>query len=100
MTWNTSNRAQRLPTNWPALRLLVLRRDRHICRLRIAGICITQATEVDHIVAGDDHSTRNLQAVCSACHARKSALEGVAAQQAERDRKKRPAEKHPGSIDG
>jgi hypothetical protein len=37
------------------------------------------ATDVDHIVAGDDHEPSNLQALCRFHHARKSAREGASA---------------------
>ncbi|MDS2171621.1 HNH endonuclease signature motif containing protein [Nesterenkonia sp. CL21] len=52
----------------------ILRRDAYACQL-----CGAEATEVDHIKAGDDHSDENLQAICTPCHARKSSSEGGAA---------------------
>lgn len=75
MTWSTSNRRERLPENWPALRKQVFRIKGRLCALRYAG-CQTEATEVDHITPGDDHSLGNLQPACASCHAQKSALEG------------------------
>ena len=64
-------RDQRLPRNWPTLRATVLRRDGHACYL-----CGAHATEVDHVIHGDDHRLSNLAAICTACHRHKSATEG------------------------
>jgi len=72
--WSTSDRASRLPRDWPQRRRLVLARDRHRCRIAGAG-CTVRATEVDHVVAGDDHRLENLQAVCSVCHTAKTLAE-------------------------
>jgi 5-methylcytosine-specific restriction endonuclease McrA len=59
----------------------VLQRDSGICHIcKRAG-----ANEVDHIVAGDDHSMGNLGAVHWACHRKKSSAEGHAARRATRD---------------
>ena len=54
------------------------------------------ATEVDHIVPGDDHSRSNLTSTCWRCHAKKSSMEGVEARRAKRDRRRRIEERHPG----
>lgn len=102
MAWGNndrSGRGARLPANWYASngpRAQVLRRD-GVCRLGYSG-CLGAPTQVDHIVAGDDHDLSNLQGVCRACHAAKSTAEGVAARQAKRARLKRPVEKHPGLL--
>lgn len=75
----------------------MLARDGQRCRL-----CGAPATEVDHVVAGDDHSLANLRALCRRCHARKSATEGArAAAQARavrRARYERAPEPHPGLV--
>lgn len=86
--WSNSDRRKRLPADWPQRRRLVLDRDRRLCRLRYAGICTTVATDVDHIVAGDNHELTNLQAACRPCHTHKTNLE--------RATTRRPAERHPG----
>lgn len=95
MSWDNSDRKSRLPSDWVSLRKKVLSRDRRLCRLRYKG-CITLATEVDHIIAGDDHSMENLQAVCAWCHKFKSSMEGHKAKSALRRLRKRPLEPHPG----
>lgn len=76
--WQTSNRRSRLPANWQRLRSQVLRRDNHRCQWEDhLGIrCNLTATDVDHIIAGDDHRIDNLQSLCAAHHAFKSSSEG------------------------
>lgn len=100
MAWEGSDRAARLPKDWPRLQPRILRRDRHQCQLRYPGLCIGTATEVDHRKPGDDHSPANLQAACHPCHAHKSALEGGAASATARAARPRhrPAEPHPGLL--
>jgi len=94
MAWTTSDRAKRLPPNWPILRAAILRRDNGICH-----VCGKHgADQVDHINPGDDHSPDNLAAIHSnPCHRSKSSSEGgkaAAASRAKRPRQ-RPAEQHP-----
>lgn len=95
--WDNSDRVSRLPGNWASLRLATLRRDHYLCQ----G-CGAPATEVDHVIPGDDHSLENLQSLCTPCHAAKTRREGVAAQRARRAYLKRittrPPEKNPGEI--
>lgn len=99
MTWNTSNRKERLPSNWNLLRRQVLRRDEWICQLGYPN-CQTEATDVDHIVAGDNHDLGNLQAACPRCHQKKSSREGgqaaAAAIARRKELRRRPVERHPG----
>jgi 5-methylcytosine-specific restriction enzyme A len=66
-----SDRRKRLPSNWGTLRKQVLRRDAYICH-----VCGGLANEVDHVVAGDNHDTDNLAAICRPCHMSKSGHEG------------------------
>lgn len=91
MSWETSNRRQRLPREWQTIRRRILRRDEGRCY-----VCGQSGADgVDHIVPGDDHSDGNLAAIHSRpCHAIKSSREGRAAQ----PRQRRPSEKHPGLI--
>ena len=93
--WQGSDRKSRLPSNWPKLRKRILRRDGGLCRLGYEG-CLRAATEVDHVQRGDNHDPSNLQAVCRACHAKKSTREGVEARlRFSRDRER---EGHPGLM--
>lgn len=99
MPWTTSNRRQRLPTNWNKLRKQVLAKANYKC----AGLdpdttpppttreaqgsahrwhhpaCTMRATDVDHINAGDNHELSNLQALSHACHTAKTTHENAAA---------------------
>ncbi len=100
MAWSTSNRSSRLPPHWKTKIVPdILARDKHTCQLKIPGKCIVKATEVDHISPGDDHSYKNLRAVCTRCHAHKSAVEGRQAQLRRKALGKRPPERHPGLSD-
>lgn len=58
-------------TRWRALRLYVLERDRWLCRIGTAGVCLGRATCVDHVVpkavGGEDHEA-NLRAACEPCN--------------------------------
>jgi 5-methylcytosine-specific restriction endonuclease McrA len=90
VSWATSDRRSHLPKDWPRIRQRVLKRDGRVCRIAFPG-CAGAATEVDHVVRGDDHSEGNLQAACSPCHRTKSSREGAAA----KPRINRPAETHP-----
>ena len=94
--WNSDRRA-RLPDNWDRLRLSVLRRDKFRCQIGSSG-CSTVATEVDHILRGDNHSPSNLRAVCHSCHRKKTVAEAHAAKRAKKARRFRPQERHPGVL--
>lgn len=95
MSWNTSTRRDRLPPGWQSIRRRILVRDQYRCAV---PNCDTPATDVDHAVAGDDHSDANLQSLCAAHHARKSSKEGAQARWAKRNRLRRKPEQHPGMI--
>ena len=71
--WSGARKAE-LPDDWAARRQVVLDRDHHICYL-----CGAHATEVDHVIPGNDHRYENLAAICDPCHRRKSAHEGAMA---------------------
>lgn len=90
-----SKRRQELPEDWDQIRLDVLRDARWMCEAGLAG-CQVGATDVDHRRRGSDHSRDNLQALCGACHRKKTAREGVDARRRMRARRKRPPERHPG----
>jgi 5-methylcytosine-specific restriction protein A len=89
--WDGSTRRDRLPEGWEQIRRAVLARDGWRCRIGFADLCVTVATQADHVVAGDDHRLSNLQAACGPCHQRKSSQEGAAA----RPRLYREPERHP-----
>jgi 5-methylcytosine-specific restriction endonuclease McrA len=93
--WEGSTRRQRLPADWftPGGRRdrVFARPDGRVCALQYRDICTGFATQVDHIILGDDHSDANLQPACQSCHRHKSALEGAAA----KPRERRPPEEHP-----
>ncbi|WP_074367871.1 HNH endonuclease [Mycobacteroides abscessus] len=93
--WSGSSRNLRLPPNWGEIRRRILDRDNHLCRIRLLG-CLGTASEVDHIVRGDDHSDENLRGACASCHARKSSAEGNDRKRQLRALRKRPPERHPG----
>jgi 5-methylcytosine-specific restriction protein A len=90
MAWKGSTRKDRLPANWRSLRKHILERDGFVCHVchRIG------ADNVDHVIAGDDHSETNLAAIHEVpCHRQKSSREGAA----KRKTTKRPKdERHPG----
>lgn len=99
MPWSTSDRRQRLPTNWNKIRKQVLAKAKHKCagldpvttppppsREVVEGYhrwhhpaCDMRATDVDHIIAGDNHELSNLQALSHACHTAKTTHENTAA---------------------
>src|SRR5690606_39444957 len=71
--WSTSNRGERLPRNWRRIRAIVLERAGYRCewiRIDTGERCTEVATDVDHILAGDNHSLNNLQALCRYHHAK------------------------------
>ncbi len=93
--WHTSDRKARLPSDWTARRIRVLRRDGYSCQAKdsTGHRCGHPANQVDHIVLGDDYD--NLQALCRWHHARKSSSEGGTAAAARRPRNAATPEAHP-----
>ncbi|MFD0276161.1 HNH endonuclease [Kitasatospora sp. NPDC127111] len=61
--------------------------------------CSARATDVDHIVPGDDHSDDNLRSLCGWCHRQKSASEGGTAAGQRAVRTTRPTALHPALED-
>lgn len=103
MAWATSDRRSRLPSDWPAIRRRILKRDGYRCTalMRDRTRCTEEATDVDHIRPGDDHDDSNLTSLCGWHHARKSSREGGQALAAKRKKihsKFRRTEDHPGSL--
>ncbi|WP_373321630.1 HNH endonuclease [Micromonospora okii] len=99
MTWEGSDRRARLPHDWALRRVRVLRRDGYRCRavFSTGARCGAPAGEVDHVKRGDDHDLANLQALCTYCHARKTAGEAAQARRP-RPARARPSERHPGAL--
>lgn len=77
----------------------MLKRDGHRCTalLEDGTRCPAKATDVDHIVRGDNHDLPNLRALCGWHHARKSSAEGNAARRRGPSHR-RPPEQHPGLL--
>ena len=103
MAWEGSDRTFRLPSNWKLLRVHVLKRDNFQCQVLLPSgrRCLDVATEVDHIVAGDDHSPGNLRSICKAHHSRKSGQEGQQAMAKKRkaiNERFRRTETHPSCM--
>ncbi len=101
MAWTNSDRRARLPKGWPTIRRRILRRDDHACTATFSDDrrCGLPATDVDHIIPGDDHSDTNLRSLCGWCHARKSAHEGGTAAASSAVRQTRPKAPHPALED-
>lgn len=99
MSWEGSDRKDRLPANWAQLRALALSLCGYRCTV-ISGHrrCGRRATEVDHFLAGDDHRIENLRGICTHHHRKKSSAEGHAAKAAIKSKRTRPPEAHPGDL--
>jgi 5-methylcytosine-specific restriction protein A len=104
MPWSTSDRRQRLPSNWSSTIVpRIRRRDGDRCRVLLEDgtRCTGRYGAIDHIIPNDDHRPANLQVICDYHHDRKTAKESAAAKRAVRRRnaaKFRRTETHPGLI--
>lgn len=104
MAWSrdpVSPRAARLPADWYQRRMKVLARDAHRCVAQDSQgyRCAERATDVDHIVRGDDHDLGNLQALCGWHHRQKTAVEAAEARRAKPRRSRfHEGEPHPGLL--
>lgn len=101
--WEGSDRRLRLPVDWPKRRNHVLKRDGRRCTHvdDLGQRCIEDATDVDHIIAGDNHDYSNLRSLCRWHHQRKSSAEGAAALVAKKRRNAqrfKRTEQHPGLL--
>lgn len=98
MGWETSDRRDTLPANWPALRAERLLIDGHRCTstMRDGSRCRDRATDVDHPDDRTNHRVEDLRSICTWHHRRKSSREGAAARRPLSERR-RP-EAHPGLI--
>mgnify|MGYP003590832492 CR=1 FL=1 len=99
MPWSTSNRRQRLPKDWDRRRAVVLSQAAGRCQATThAPDCDGRATDVDHIIPGDNHTRANLQALSAACHRAKTAHESAQRNQQRAAMRRRQAETHPGAL--
>jgi 5-methylcytosine-specific restriction endonuclease McrA len=99
--WKGSNRKSRLPADWDRLRVPVLKRCGYRCEWVEDGVrCFNKATDVDHIIPGDDHREANLQGLCGPHHLTKTARETNAARAEIKKLARLPEEAQPGIIDG
>jgi len=95
------SRKSRLPADWDRLRAVVLQRCGFRCEWIDDGLrCWDQATDADHIQAGDNNSLLNLQGLCRIHHLKKTSSEANAKQAEIRKKRRLPEEKQPGIIDG
>lgn len=100
MSWDTSDRKSRLPSDWGFLVAEVKKRDRGRCtwRLKSGKRCPRPGTDVDHKIPGDDHRMSNLALLCADHHARKSSREGRKAKADRRALRYRAPEAQPGRV--
>lgn len=107
MSWDSSDRRQRLPENWGSLVRAVKTKAKATSRLGIeqcqarlpsGARCPRVGTDVDHVIPNDDHSLKNLRLLCPTHHGKKSSKEGAEARRAFKQSKYRPREEHPGTL--
>ena len=100
MSWSTSDRKERLPANWDAIRARVKARAKGRCEAaqHVAG-CPRTGSHCDHINHGDDHSLTNLQWLSKPCHDAKTRVEAAEAHGITRAGRL-PTEDHPGKVGG
>ena len=78
MPWESARKDPAYNTAaWRRARLKAMRRANWRCEIRIAGVCIGAATQVDHVSGLDnDRNHLNLRAACAPCHAKVTAKQG------------------------
>ena len=97
--WQTSNRHDRLPKDWAAIRAQVKARANGKCQAEHhATGCDGIGTDCDHIKPGDDNSLDNLQWLSNACHKAKTARETAERNSWYRKTRLHPVENNPGMI--
>ena len=99
MAWDTSDRRHRLPPNWAATVRRIKQRDHGLCQaVAHHPACNGIGTEVDHIVAGDNHDDSNLQLLSRECHAEKTIRDNRDLRARRTAERCAPREPHPGTI--
>jgi 5-methylcytosine-specific restriction enzyme A len=105
--YERSRRTVPLPSDWPAIRRMILLRDRRRCMWGVLpgegepGQCSNDANEVDHMGPPDNHDPALLRAICTLHHRKRTSAQANAAR---REKLKsngghfggRPRGKHPG----
>lgn len=82
MPWDKTPESRRRDSRvygaeWRRKRLECLKRANWRCEIRLEGVCIGAATQVDHIEQADnDPSHKRLRAACEPCHAKTTAQQG------------------------
>ncbi|GAA4123297.1 hypothetical protein GCM10022215_29860 [Nocardioides fonticola] len=105
MSWSSSDRRSRLPSDWPKRVAATRRRAGGRCEgISLAGEprwhvehCPGPGSDCDHDQRGDDHRLGNLRWLSAECHARKTQHEAQAAAAARRAALRLPREDHPGA---
>lgn len=99
--WEGSTRKETLPVDWDRLRRACLNRDGHRCTWMDKGRrCPEPATDVDHVGNRDDHRLRNLRALCSGHHLKRTSQQAYQAKMALKALGRLPEEPQPGIIHG
>lgn len=101
MTWGPESRARTTSPEHRARRRRVLERDGYMCQLRYPEVCTGRAEEMDHrdnVAAGGIEDDSNAQAVCRACHKKKTGAEAAAARRTKATSLRIPTERHPGLL--
>lgn len=100
MAWETSDRRERLPADWPKRVARVKERDGNRCTWKLpSGVrCPRVGTDVDHRVPGDNHDLRNLQLLCRHHHDKKTQREAWAGRKKKAPKKQKRADRHPGLL--
>lgn len=98
MSWESSDRRLRLPSDWQERRQFVAARASYRCEamLNDGTRCPAMGTDCDHVVRGDNHDVSNLQWLCQWHHKRKTNNEAAAARLSKKKSEYKPP--HPGLI--
>jgi hypothetical protein len=81
MPWQTAKKSPAYnKAAWRRARNNAMKRANWRCEIRVPGICIGAATQVDHAdQLANDPNHENLRAACAPCHKHVTALQGNAA---------------------
>ena len=99
MPWETSNRREELPSNWPQIRQQVGDRDGWVCQWPRDGgrrVCGSPANQCDHKNDRDSYALGDLWMLCGFHHKGKTQQESAEARRVIQAKAKHPVERHPG----